>query len=108
MNGSINPDVMETAIQAAKDAGACCPGSIAEILRPSLYVEQTQAGPTVLCNLEGRAVPLPAAIAELGRHEALKPLFVPGKLDVPKLTTHQYRAIRAANPELIGLRPNRW
>ena len=75
MNNPTSPDVMEQAVQAAKDFGACCPKSIAEILRPSLYVEQTQAGPTVMCNLQGRAVPVPAAIAELRQNPTIKGLF---------------------------------
>ena len=108
MNDPTSPDVMEKAVQAARDSGACCPESIAEILRPSLYVEQTQAGPTVMCNLQGRAVPVPAAIAELRQNPTIKGLFDRGAgLDVPKLTTLHYRAIREKNPELIGLRPKR-
>jgi hypothetical protein len=108
MNDPISPDVMEKAVQAATDAGACCPAAIAEILRPNLYVEPTQAGSTVLCNLQGRAVPLPAAIAELRQNPTIKGLFEHGAgLDVRKLTTLHYRAIRTANPELIGLRPKR-
>ncbi len=35
MNDPTNNDVMEKAIQAAKDAGACCPESVAEILAPA-------------------------------------------------------------------------
>ena len=108
MNDPTSPDVMEKAVQAAKDSGACCPESIAEILRPSLYVEQTQAGATVMCNLQGRTVPVPAAIAELRQNPTIKGLFDRGAgLDLPKLTTLHYRAIREKNPELIGLRPKR-
>ena len=108
MNDPTSPDVMEKAVQAAKDSGACCPDSIAEILRPSLYVEPTQAGLTVMCNLQGRAVPMLAAIAELRQNPTIKGLFDRGAgLDLPKLATLHYRAIREKNPELIGLRPKR-
>ena len=108
MNDPTSPDVMETAVQAAKDSEACCPESIAEILRPSLYVEPTQAGPTVMCNLQGRAVPVSAAIAELRQNPTIKGLFERGAgLDLRKLTTPHYRAIRDKNPELLGLRPKR-
>jgi hypothetical protein len=108
MNDPISPDVMEKVVQTARDAKACCPESIAEILRPSLYIEHTQAGPTVLCNLQGRAVPVPAAIAELRQNPTIKGLFDRGAgLDLPKLATLHYRAIREKNPELIGLRPKR-
>jgi hypothetical protein len=108
VNDPISPDVVETAVQAAKDSGACCPDCIAEILRPSLYIEQTQAGPTVMCNLQGRAIPVPAAIAELRQNPTIKGLFERGAgLDLRKLATLHYRAIREKNPELIGLRPKR-
>jgi hypothetical protein len=51
---------------------------------------------------------VPAAIAELRQNPTIKGLFDHGAgLDVPKLTTPHYRAIRQKNPELFGLRPKR-
>jgi len=105
MNDPNSPDVMEKAIQAARDGGACCPEAVAEILRPNLYVEQTQAGPAVFCSSDGRLVPLSAAVAELRDNPTIKGLFESGGgLDLRRLTTLHYRAIRKQNPELLGLR----
>lgn len=105
MNDPTSPDVMEKAVQAARDGGACCPEAVAEMLRPNLYVEQTEAGPTVFCNEAGRTLPLSAAVAELRQNPIIKGLFESGEgLDLPRLTTPQYRAIRKANPELLGLK----
>jgi hypothetical protein len=104
MNDPTSNDVMEKAIQAAKDVGACCPEAIAEILAPHLYVEQTMAGPTVFCNTESGVLPLPAAVAKLGQNPTIKGLFERGAgLDLCKLTTPHYRAVRKRNPELLGL-----
>ena len=104
MSDPTSNDVVEKAIQAAKDAGACCPESVAEILAPSLSVEQTMAGPTVFCNSENGTVPLATAIAELRRNPTIKGLFESGAgLDLRKLTTPHFRAIRKRNPELLGL-----
>ena len=104
MNDPTPNDVMEQTIQAAKDAGACCPESVAEIIATSLSVEQTMAGPTVFCNSENGPVPLATAIAELRRNPTIKGLFEHGAgLDLRKLTTPHFRAIRKRNPELLGL-----
>jgi len=104
MSDPTSNDVMEKAIQAAKDAGACCPESIAEILAPHLRVEQTMAGPTVFCHSESGASPLATAVAELRRNPTTKGLFVRGAgLDLHHLTTPIFRAIRKRNPELLGL-----
>jgi len=104
MNDPTPNDVMEQTIQAAKDAGACCPESVAEILVPNLHVEQTMAGPTVFCHAENGPIPLATAIAELRRNPTIKGLFERGAgLDLRKLTTPHFRAIRKRNPELLGL-----
>ena len=104
MNDPTNNDVMEQVIQAAKDAGACCPESVAEILAPHLHVEQTMAGPTVFCHAENGPISLATAVAELRRNPTIKGLFEHGAgLDLRKLTTPHFRAIRKRNPELLGL-----
>jgi hypothetical protein len=104
MNDHASNIVTEQAIQAAKDAGACCPESIAEILAPNLYVEQTMAGPTVFCHTEGGSLPLTAAVSELRRNPTIKRLFEHGAgLDLRHLATPHFRAIRKRNPELLGL-----
>ena len=44
------------------------------------------------------------AVAELRQNPIIKGLFESGGgLDLRRLTTPQYRAIRKANPELLGL-----
>jgi hypothetical protein len=104
VNDPTSNDVMEKATQAAKDAGACCPEAVAEILAPHLYVEQTMAGPTVFCHTEGGSLPLTAAVTELRRNPTIKGLFEHGAgLDLRHLATPHFRAIRKRNPELLGL-----
>ena len=104
MNDPTTNDVMEQAIQAAKDAGACCPEAVAEILASHLCVEQTMAGPTVFCHSESGAIPLATAIAELRQNPTIKGLFERGAgLDLRHLATPHFRAIRKRNPELLGL-----
>jgi len=99
-----NNNVMEKAVQAAKDAGACCPEAVAEILAPRLCVEQTMAGPTVFCHSESGAIPLATAVAELRQNPTIKGLFDRGAgLDLRHLATPHFRAIRKRNPELLGL-----
>jgi hypothetical protein len=104
MNDPTSNIVMEQSLQAAKDAGACCPEAVAEILAPNLHIEQTMAGPVVFCNTENGVVPLATAIAKLRQNPTIKGLFERGAgLDLHHLTTPHFRAIRRYNPELFGL-----
>ena len=108
MNDPTRNEVMEKAIQAATDAGACCPTSVAAILEPHLYVEQPMAGPAVCCNTKDGVLSLPAAIAQLRQDPTIKGLFEPGAgLDYRHLSMPYFMAIRKHNPELVGLGPIR-
>ncbi len=106
MNDLTRNEIMEKAIQAATDAGACCPKSVAAILEPHLYVEQSMAGPVVVCSTASGSLSLPAAIAQLRQDPTIKGLFQPGAgLDYRHLAMPHFVAIREHNPELVGLKP---
>jgi hypothetical protein len=98
--------VMEAVVKAARDGGASYPKAVAEILRPSLYVEQQGATPCIYATWEGQSLPVEAAVAKMRETPRHRPLFTPGgKPDVRELTPTEYRAIRRKNPELFGMRP---
>jgi hypothetical protein len=108
MNDATRNELMEKAIQAATDAGACCPKSVAAILEPHLYVEQSMAGPVVCCSTKDGVFSLLAAIAQLRHDPTIKGLFKAGAgLDYRHLTMPHFIAIREHNPELVGLAPRR-
>jgi len=108
MNDATSNEVMEKAIQAATDAGACCPKAVAAILEPHLYLELSMAGPVVLCSTKDGVFSLPAAVAKLREDPTIKGLFQPGAgLDYRHLAMPHFMAIREPNPELVGLAPRR-
>ena len=105
MTGS-DDAVMEAVVKAARDGGASYPKAVAEILRPTLYVEQKGATPCIYATCEGQSLPVEATVAKMRETARLRPLFTPGgRPNVRELTPTEYRAIRKTNPELFGMSP---
>ena len=104
MNQSQEP-LMEEAVKAAREGGACLPQAVAEILRDRLYSEQRGAKTYVYANSPEGTIPIEAAVTKLRETPRLARLFSPeGKLDLKEMPQGEYIAIRRANPELFGLR----
>ncbi len=104
MNKPQDP-LVAAALRAARDAGACCPASVAEILRDRLYAEQRGATTHVYAHFQGETLPIDAAVAKMRETPRLGRLFSPdGTFDFGEMTQPEYRAIRRVQPELFGLR----
>ena len=103
MNQSQDP-LMEAAVKAARDAGACCPKAVAEILRDRLHGEQRGLTTCVYAHYDGETLPIDAAVAKMQATPRLGRIFSPHKkFDIKEMTQPEYRAIRKVNPELFGL-----
>jgi hypothetical protein len=98
----------ERNVRIATEKGAIHPEAVVAILKP--YDEPTAGGAMPFAIVGGQAMSLASAVTRL-RAEApeLAALFdANGKLDLPRLTPHQYRAIRETNARtLLGLGPKR-
>jgi len=104
MNPSQDP-LMDAAVKAARDGGACCPKTVAEILSDRLYSEQHGLTTCVYAHFQGETLPIDAAVAKMRETPRLGRLFSPsGKFDFDQMTHPEYLAIRKTNPELFGLR----
>jgi hypothetical protein len=104
MNQSQDP-LMDAAMKAARNAGACCPKAVAEILRDRLYSEQRGLTTSVYAHFQGETLTIDAAVAKMRETPRLGRLFSPdGKFDFGEMTQPEYRAIRRVQPELLGLR----
>ena len=104
MNQPQDP-LMEAAVKAARENGACLPAAVAEILRDRLYSEQRGAKTYVYANSPEGTIPIEAVVTKLRETPRLARLFSPeGKLDLKEMPQGEYIAIRRANPELFGLR----
>lgn len=110
MNKPQDP-LMDAALKAAQDAGACCPASVAEILRDRLHGEQRGITTHVYAHFDGETLPVDAAVAKMAATPRLGRIFSQDKsFDLHEMTQPEYRAIRRVNPELFGLAPigKRW
>ena len=98
----------ERNVRIAAKQGAIHPEAVVAILKP--YDEPTAGGAMPFAIVGGQSLPLASAVTRL-RAEApeLAALFdANGKLDLPRLTPQQYRAIRETNARtLLGLGPKR-
>ena len=104
MSPSQDP-LMEEAVKAAREGGACLPAAVAEILHDRLYSEQRGAKTYVYANSPEGTIPIEIAVAKLRETPRLARLFSPeGKLDLKEMPQGEYIAIRKTNPELFGLR----
>ena len=100
--------LVDAALKAARDAGACCPQSVAEILRDRLYGEQRGLATQVYAYFDGETLPIDAAVAKMAATPRLGRIFSQDKtFDYKQMTQPEYRAIRRVNPELFGLGPIR-
>ena len=99
MNQSQDP-LMEAAVKAARDAGACCPKAVAEILRDRLHGEQRGLTTCVYAYYEGETLPIDAAVAKMAATPRLGRIFSQDKTFGYKELTH---------PEFCAtLRANNW
>lgn len=104
MSQSQDP-LMDAAVKAARDASACCPHSVAEILRDRLHGEQRGVTTHVFAYFDGETLPIDAAVAKMAATPRLGRIFSQDKsFDLYQMTQPEYRAIRKVNPELFGLR----
>jgi hypothetical protein len=98
----------ERNVRIATEQGAIHPEAVVAILKP--YDEPTAGGTMPFAIVGGQAMSLASAVTRLrAKAPELAALFdANGKLDLPRLTPHQYRAIRETNARiLLGLGPKR-